>query len=101
MDNQIKDNHTGIWKVAPGEQAYLWQMCLQQECIVIGWLDDVDYRTFPDKNTLRQALGEEKGGASHIWYFVHTIQLGDIVIANKGRMPCLTLRYDGGLPLLS
>ncbi|MBD1838893.1 AAA family ATPase [Coleofasciculus sp. FACHB-501] len=78
-------NHTSIWKVAPGEKASLWEMCQQEKCIVIGWLNDVDYRRFPDKNALRQALGKEKGGVSHIWSFVHSMQRGDVVVANQGR----------------
>ena len=87
MDSEVSStaNHTSIWKVAPGEKASLWEMCQQQKCIVIGWLNDVDYQKFPDKNALKQALGKDKGGVSHIWSFVHTMQLGDVVVANQGR----------------
>ncbi|MEP0858839.1 AAA family ATPase [Trichocoleus sp. DQ-U1] len=87
MDSEVSStaNHINIWKVAPGEKASLWEMCQQEKCIAIGWLNDVDYRRFPDKNALRQALGKEKGGVSHIWSFVHSMQRGDVVVANQGR----------------
>lgn len=78
----------GIWKIAPGEQARLWEMCIRQGCIVIGWLGDRDFREFDGKGTLRFALtesGQGVGGASSIWAFTHEIKVGDIIVANEGQ----------------
>ena len=62
-------------------------MCRDRGCIVIHWLDDVDFRTFSDKSAIRQTLkqaGQSGGGAPYIWSFTHEIKPGNIVVANKG-----------------
>lgn len=76
-----------MWKVAPGKGAYLWDMCREKACVVIGWLDNENYTRFTSKDELIQALSaadEGVGGASSIWPFVHEMQAGDLVVANKG-----------------
>ena len=76
-----------VWKVAPGEDAKIWDMCRDNRCIAIGWLDNVDYTAYGTEKDLRQALsaaGQGVGGASSIWRFVHDIEPSHIVVANKG-----------------
>ena len=77
----------GIWKIAPGANASYWNMCRDHQCIVVHWLDDLDFRRFPDVETIKQALvasGQKSGGAGQIWRFTHDVKIGDIVVANQG-----------------
>src|SRR5216683_1763495 len=77
-----------FWKIAPGEGANHWQMCHQKGCILLGWLELIDYSKFTDKDEILKALGGEqgagKGAARSIWSFAQEIQPSDVVIANKG-----------------
>lgn len=82
-----KQNKGGIWKIAPGAKASYWPMCRDNQCIVVHWLDDMDFREFADVETIKQALvasGQKTGGAKQIWEFTHELNIGDIVVANQG-----------------
>ena len=86
--NTQKENGTGIWKIAPGANATHWEMCRDNQCIVVHWLDSTDFREFSNVETIKQALiaAEQKsGGAEQIWRFTHDLKIGNIVVANKGR----------------
>ena len=77
----------GIWKIAPGANASHWPMCRDNQCIVVHWLDHVDFRNFADVETIKQALvesGQKTGGAKQVWQFTHELNIGDIVVANQG-----------------
>ncbi len=77
-----------VWKIAPGPEAKLWPMCLEHNCIVIGWLDNADLSSYTDKSALETALRQANQGgrnaANSIWSFTHDIQPGHIVVANQG-----------------
>jgi hypothetical protein len=76
-----------IWKIAPGAKATLWEMCRDRECIVVSWIGNVDFRDYPDREAIKQALadaGQKPGGARGVWRFTHSIKPGDIVVANQG-----------------
>lgn len=78
-----------VWKVAPGEHAYLWEMCRERNCILLGWCYLKDYRKYKSEKAVLKALGGEpgsgSGAASSIWRFTHEIEPNHIVVANKGR----------------
>jgi hypothetical protein len=85
--SETEDEERVVWKIAPGPEAQHWGMCRERECIVVDWLGDTDFRSFPDTKAISDALaqiGEKSGGASQIWRFTHKIKQGDLVIANKG-----------------
>src|SRR5258708_15873934 len=78
-----------VWKIAPGEGAWVWGECREGRCITINWLNSTSYSRFRDKQQVRRALikakqGKGGGGASSIWYFYRDVQQGDIVVANEG-----------------
>jgi hypothetical protein len=78
--------HSGIWKIAPGEDAKYWEMCKECGCIVVHWISDVDFRSYPDQKAIKEALikaGQKKGGVKQIWEFTHEMRIGEIVVANK------------------
>jgi DNA polymerase III delta prime subunit len=87
-DPRKSDQPKRIWKIAPGAEAEHWDMCRDQGCIVVHWLDNADFRDFKDRNEIKEALinsGQRSGGAGQIWRFTHDLSIGDIVIANRGR----------------
>lgn len=76
-----------IWKIAPGPNALHWEMCRDRGCIVVAFLEDLDFRNFPDTKSGKQALldaGQGTPSASAILRFTHRMKPGDIVVANKG-----------------
>jgi len=77
-----------VWKIAPGAKAAFWEMCRGKQCIVIGWLNKRDLRTFRSKDAVLKALvksGEgEHRAANSIWRFVHDVQPFHVVVANRG-----------------
>lgn len=77
-----------IWKIAPGDQAREWPETSEQGCITINWMNKTDLSKFKTKEDLKEALkvdSDGERGASSIWHFVHDVQPGDTVVANKGR----------------
>ena len=78
-----------VWKIAPGEQARVWEDCLESGCITINWLNDLNFNDFSSKREITRALVKAKeggeGGAPFIWHFVHDIKKKDVVVANDGR----------------
>ena len=81
---------TRYWKIAPGEQARLWQDSLDGQYISIGWeeLGDIRDMTRKDFERRRDALLEEHSewnaqGMEQVWKFAH-IPEGDHIVANRG-----------------
>lgn len=79
-----------VWKISPGEGANQWPMCLDTQCIVLGWRMLRDYRKFgQDKDAIVGVLGggygNGYGAATSILRFAYEIKRTDIVIANRGR----------------
>jgi 5-methylcytosine-specific restriction protein B len=85
---KIGDRHS-IWKIAPGENASLWDECRNKACIVIGWGEIGDFQQYNTEAELKKALGvstdDHSRNAMTIWRFTHQLSVGDIVVANKGR----------------
>lgn len=76
-----------FWKIAPGENAFLWAECQTQGSILIGWDNVGDLLSYPDRNALNAKFAQEGHKASKansIWAFAHEVKPGDIIVANKG-----------------
>jgi hypothetical protein len=82
------------WKIAPGDQAKVWDMCRDRGCIVIGWREIGDYRQYKSAKAIEKKLtqaypdwkvGTGPGAAKNIWRFANEVQPKDLVIANDGR----------------
>jgi DNA polymerase III delta prime subunit len=72
-----------IWKIAPGRDACFWDACVEHQCIVIGFLRDVNLAEFETPEALQTALGEGRR-IKPILDFVDQMQPGDLVIASQG-----------------
>jgi hypothetical protein len=78
---------TTVWKIAPGERAWMWEECRDGRCITINWLNHQDFALFRDKSDVIRALtkvGDRRGGATSIWRFCREVQQGHVVVANQG-----------------
>ncbi|WFN33473.1 AAA family ATPase [Methanogenium sp. S4BF] len=80
-----------IWKVAPGENAYLWDNKFWQdnEIVSINWgglYENLKKELFTaDKETIKKAAdGSDYTANQHI-KFLYEFKLGDIIVANRGK----------------
>jgi 5-methylcytosine-specific restriction protein B len=78
------------WKIAPGENAWQWNECLEQGFIGIGWdeLGDISVLSREAFNARRDELiaahpDWKKAGVNQVWAF-YQIKVGDRIVANRG-----------------
>jgi 5-methylcytosine-specific restriction enzyme B len=76
-----------VWKIAPGDNAYMWQETHEQGCITINWMNQTNLAEFETKEELKKAFKKagqtDNRGAS--WEFAKVVQRGDTIVANKGQ----------------
>jgi 5-methylcytosine-specific restriction protein B len=78
---------TQFWKVAPGENARLWQDCLQGGFICIGWTEIGDMRQYTDLAVFKDKYRELHGSnrqCKEMWSFAKELKKGNVIIANNG-----------------
>lgn len=86
----ITNPNPRIWIYAPGEQARLWDACLQQSLMRLGWDELGDYRQFDSRQAVIAKMKEvyevdnKSNDALAVWQFFNDMQIGDIVYAKKG-----------------
>ncbi len=86
------------WQIAPGPQASSWPVCVEKGIIPIFFKDVLG--TVPDellnyskeqlvasckKNAPQLREGQIGSRVGSIWDFIHTVQIGDSILANKGQ----------------
>ena len=89
-----------VVKIAPGENAKLWNDCLENGYICMGWEAVGDLHQYRDWEEFRAAFAKHypyngvKGTvtrkANDVWAF-RTLRPGDIVLANKGASEILAV----------
>jgi len=86
------------WKIAPGEKAHQWEVCLNQDLILIGFdeLTDISHFSRQVFNTQRDKVKNQhpdwtNKGLNQVWKFAHNIQEGDRIVANRGQSEVLGL----------
>ena len=90
--NPIPEKTINVWKIAPGEQAWQWEECVEKGFIGIGWdelgdISGMDRQTFEEecKQVIKKSSGRQKmAGLNQVWTFANEIKLGDRIIANRG-----------------
>lgn len=80
-----------FWIYAPGESAYKWDFCLEEDLICIGWeeLGDVSSITSLEqmRTKMQSVFGEDKpykNSGLAVWEFSHVMKPGDIIYAKRG-----------------
>ena len=73
------------------EGVKVFQYGLENQCILLGYGDEVDFGDCPDEAAIRERLTKEAPEItkldSHVWYvnfFMHELKIGDIVIVSNG-----------------
>ena len=84
-------NNAKYWMYTPGSKASEWERCLEEQVMVLGWPDMKDLRDYDSREDMRATMTEIYGTGSYTmdslatWEFSHSIQVGDVVFAKKGR----------------
>lgn len=80
------------WLYAPGENAHKWDEFYDLGIMALGWDELEDIRQYNSREEIKEALvaayggeGSKKNDVSANYDFVNTINIGDIIIAKKGR----------------
>lgn len=83
--------HRKYWMYTPGQQARLWQECLDHEIMALGWDGLGDLSQYAAQEDIAEALREAenddrsyRNSSLATWQFVHEMQVGDIVYVKKG-----------------
>lgn len=98
LDTQLSDTSNNLnrskkyWLYAPGENAYKWDEFYELGIMALGWDELEDIRHYNSREEIKEALVEAYGGEGSKkndiaanYDFVHTINIGDIIIVKKGR----------------
>lgn len=85
-----------IFKMSLGEStssegAKVFQYCLENECLLLGWGDEIDFSDCGNENAIKGLLEKESPEAAKrdsstrfVNYFKHELKLGDIVVVSNG-----------------
>lgn len=80
------------WLYAPGENASIWDECLNDGQMYLGWDQMGDLTKYESRKAmttkLKELYGAEKSHTNDslaVWEFANSINVGDIVYAKRGR----------------
>ncbi len=115
LETDSSSREISYWQIAPAENARLWNECLANNNIRVGWdqLGDLSklsskkeiqkeyFDGYPDKN-----MHGNMHSFGMFWKFFNDVKEGDYIIANKGRSEIVgigrvsdsTYYYDESLP---
>lgn len=94
-DTSLPTTERRIVKIAPGENACFWEICLKQGFVCVGWGKTGDLRDYANKEAFRKAFRERYSEiynhyestisrkANEVWT-LRELRPGDIVVANRG-----------------
>lgn len=73
------------------EGTTVFDYCVQNNCVLLGWGNDIDFTDCPDKESIVNKLNAETPGiekpasqASFVDRFKHDIQVGDLILVSLG-----------------
>ena len=95
QENALSDDESQTvhyWLYSPGEGAGIWDECIQNGIMAIGWDEIGDLNQYASKTEMKQAMKEHIDperpytmAAHATWQFANEIKPGDIIFAKKGR----------------
>ncbi|KQC11931.1 MAG: hypothetical protein APR63_11995 [Desulfuromonas sp. SDB] len=96
VEEKISDYSINYWLIAPGEGARLWEECLQENIISLGWDELGDISGCKNKEDFTQKFLEiypDRTNANNdiaaLYDFNHKMKPGDFVFAKRGRKEIL------------
>ena len=91
LDNNQK-NGVKYWVYSPGEKAQIWDKCLENGCMYLGWDEIGDLSVYDNKNDMKKQLElkcdskkSQNKNAHQLWNFTHKMNIGDVIFVRKGR----------------
>ena len=85
------DNKVRYWLCAPGRGASIWDECVRDGIIAIGWDEIGDFRQYHSKSEIAEKLNEVlepdknySSTAKALFEFANVMKPGDIVFAKNG-----------------
>lgn len=89
--NDLIETSPKVWLYAPGEQARMWDECVEMQSIRLGWDYISNLLDFDDKKDIVKALQEANNNDSSfmndslaLWQFAYGMNVGDVVYVKKG-----------------
>lgn len=86
-----KSNSTRYWLYAPGENACMWEDCVANEIMCLGWDDIGDLSQFSTRDELKKQMTSTYGPKGNFtndtlatYDFVHKLNIGDVIFVKKG-----------------
>lgn len=83
---------TKVWTYSPGENARMWDDCIEDGQMYLGWDDLGDLSQYSSRDDVTVSLKEKYGGDNSfkndtlaVWDFVNNMQVGDVIFAKRGR----------------
>lgn len=90
-NNSVESSNPKVWLYAPGEQARMWDECVEMQSIRLGWDYISNLLDFDDKKDIVKALQEANNNDSSfmndslaLWQFAYGMNVGDVVYVKKG-----------------
>ena len=89
--SQEENEGKNYWVCAAGKNAEKWDECYQNGILVLGWDYLGDYRNYSSRGEIEEAIRQHgktekpNNDTLAIWAFCHTMKVGDVVFAKKGR----------------
>ena len=109
-----KTNSRNYWQIAPNAGAKDWGLCVEKGIIGIyfkeylqnpnnevlnySWDELID---FCQKNNPAASTGQVSANVEMIWNFLHKVQVGDYILANKGKRQALGWGIIASKPKIS
>ena len=85
------DRKTRYWMYSPGENANLWDRCLADGVMSVGWDELGDLNEYSSKTKIAGRMNEVYSSdtdytltGAALWNFTHEVRIGDVVYARKG-----------------
>lgn len=89
--NINETNDKRYWIYSPGENAFLWEECIKNGIMYLGWGELGDLTQYASREEMREKMleiYEPNSSYSHsalaTWEFVNVMKQGDVIFAKKG-----------------
>lgn len=91
MNNTASKDNKQYWLYSPGEYAKMWNDCVNNGIMCLGWDELGDFQYYKTRDDMRKKMATLWGpdnsyvnGSLATWQFLHDIKIGDFIIAKKG-----------------
>ena len=95
LSRSPEEEERNIWLIAPGEGAKLWDDCVENRYIAIGWDKLGNLLEYESQDEIKAKMEElygwdnPKNSSLACWEFGHEIEVGDLVFAKEGQTQLL------------